>query len=155
MGHLFRDLSYRPGKRAPYVKDLVFVVMPFQGRDMEDVFTAIKDECVKLGLNATRVDENVGSGFIIKDIVDLIQQAEFVIVDLSRERPNVYYELGYIHGVGFVAEEILLIAQGDAEIHFDIAPLRIMRYRSTKQLRSIVASSMKTMMESTRKEKVP
>ena len=32
------------------------------------LYVAIKDECSKLGLNAKRVDENVGSGFIVKEI---------------------------------------------------------------------------------------
>ncbi len=30
----------------------------------------------------------------------MIGDANFVIVDLSLERPNVYYELGYARGLG-------------------------------------------------------
>ncbi len=70
--------------------------MPFSGQGTNDVYSAIKDECKKLSLNPVRVDENTGSGFIIQEIKELIEQAEFIIFDLSEERPNVYYELGCV-----------------------------------------------------------
>ena len=114
---------------------------------MDDVYRAIKDECSRLGLDARRVDENVGSGFVIREIADLIEDAEFLIIDLTYERPNVYYELGFAHGIGNEADEILLIAKEGTTIHFDIAPLRIQFYRSTEHLRSLIASSMKRMIE--------
>jgi hypothetical protein len=62
------------------------------------VFSAITDTCKALKLKARRVDEAATSGFIILEIVDLIERAEFIIFDLTHERPNVYYELGYAHG---------------------------------------------------------
>ena len=118
---------------------------------MDDVYSAIKDECIKLNLRPVRVDENVGSGFIIQEIKDLIEQAEFIIFDLTKERPNVYYELGYAHGVGNEAHDVLLLAKEGAKLHFDIAPLRTQFYRSTEHLRSIVNTSLKEMIRVTRK----
>jgi hypothetical protein len=53
-----------------------------------------------VGLHASRVDENVGSGIVIREISELIERAEFIICDLTLERPNVYYELGDAHGAG-------------------------------------------------------
>jgi hypothetical protein len=73
--------------------------MSFQRGNSNEVFSAIKDVCKSLRLNASRVDENFTSGFIILEIVNLIEQAEFLIFDLTEERPHVYYELGYAHGV--------------------------------------------------------
>jgi hypothetical protein len=68
------------------------------------------------------VDETtVGSGFIIREITESIERAEFLVFDLSYERPNVYYELGYAHGVGNEAPEILLIAREGTSVHFDSA----------------------------------
>jgi hypothetical protein len=130
---------------------LVFVIMPFTGPEMQDVYSAIKDECNKLGLRANRVDENVGSGFIIREVTSLIERAEFIICDLTSERPNVYYELGYAHGVGNEAEDILLIGKAGTILHFDIAPLRVQFYNSTEHLRSIVASNLAQMMRLTRR----
>ena len=132
-----------------FTPNLVFVAMPFDAESL-DVYSAVKDECEKLDLNATRVDENVGAGFIIKEIVDHIEDAEFLIFDLTKERPNVYYELGYAHGVGNESCEILLIAKQGTQLHFDIAPFRVHFYRSTEHLRSIVANNLSEMIRKTR-----
>ena len=154
--HTFMDGEFgRPGfdpnDAGDFQHNLVFVIMPFNGEEMTEVYSAIKDECLKLGLTATRADENVGSGFVIREITDLIEEAEFIICDLTHERPNVYYELGYAHGVGNEASDLLLIAKEGTQLHFDIAPLRVVYYRSTEHLRSLAAASLKEMIRVTRK----
>jgi hypothetical protein len=143
-----RHDGYDPGEID---HNLVFVAMPFSGTDTDNTYSAIKDECNKLGLDPSRVDENVGSGYIIREVIDLIERAEFAIFDLSEERPNVYYELGYAHGVGNEAEDILLIAKAGTSIHFDITPLRIQLYNSTEHLRSIINESLKQMIQISRR----
>lgn len=150
MDREFRRPDYDPEDIGEFEPNTVFVIMPFTGEEMREAFSAIKDECSKLNLKATRVDENVGSGFVIREITELIEDSEFIICDLTNERPNVYYELGYAHGVGNESTDILLIAKEGANLHFDIAPLRVQYYRSTEQLRSIVASSLKEMIRVTR-----
>jgi hypothetical protein len=111
----------------------------------------MRDECSKLGLKAIRVDENVGSGFVIREITELIEDSEFIICDLTNERPNMYYELGYAHGVGNESSDILLVAKEGTNLHFDIAPLRVRYYRSTEHLRSVIASNLKEMIRITRR----
>lgn len=139
------------GKGEPFEPDLVFVIMSFGGRSMDESYSAIKDECTKLGLRAARADENTGSGFIIKEIVDFIERAEFIVCDLTDERPNVYYELGYAHGVGNQPLNMLLLAREGTALHFDIMPLRVRFYTSTEHLRGIISSNLLKMMEETRK----
>jgi len=135
---------------STYETDLVFVIMPFAD-DMNDTYSAIKDECLKLGLNSMRVDETVGSGIVLRKIYDLIERAEFIIVDLTHERPNVYYELGYAHGLGNIADELLLVAREGTELHFDIAPLSVQFYKSTEHLRKIASAKLKAMISTTRR----
>lgn len=147
----FRGNDWDPEDPGEFEHGLVFVAMSFSGQEMDDVYSAIKDECVKLDLRPIRVDENVGSGFVIQEIKDLIEKAEFIIFDLSKERPNVYYELGYAHGVGNEAQDILLLAKEETTLHFDIAPLRVLFYRSIEHLRSIVNANLKEMTRLTRK----
>ncbi len=151
MDREFGKSNYDPNDEGDFEQGLVFVIMSFRGQEMTDVYSAIKDECAKLGLHAVRVDENVGSGFIIREIIDLIERAEFIICDLTNERPNVYYELGYAHGVGNESTDILLTAKKDTVLHFDIAPLRVQYYSSTEHLRRVVSSNLRTMMEITRR----
>jgi hypothetical protein len=151
MDQQFGGDNYDPADQGTFERGLVFVIMPFRGTDMDDVYSALKDECRKLQLKATRVDENTGSGFVIREITDLIERAEFIICDLTNERPNVYYELGYAHGVGNEAMDILLIAKEGTALHFDIAPLRVQYYSTTENLRSIVSSNLKSMIKATRR----
>ena len=133
MDREFGRSNYDPDDRGEFEKGLVFVIMPFQGQEMNDAYAIIIDECKKIGLNAIRADESTGSGHVIREITDLIERSEFIICDLSNERPNVYYELGYAHGVGNESMDILLIAKEGTVLHFDIAPLRVRYYSSISQ----------------------
>jgi hypothetical protein len=133
-----------------FVKGLVFVAMSFQGEGGDETFKAIKDACRIIKLNARRVDENTTSGFIILEIIDLIEKAEFIVFDLTRERPNVYYELGYAHGVGNSPSNILLLAKQGTKLHFDIAALRVRFYKSTEELRDIIKRNLTEMMKMSR-----
>lgn len=151
MDREFGRADYDPDDDGTFVPDLVFVGMSFR-EDMEASYAAIRDACSALGLKAARVDESiVGSGFIIGDITRLIESAEFLVFDLTYERPNVYYELGYAHGVGNEAEEILLVAREGTPVHFDSAPLRIRFYRSAEHLREVVGASLREMIRVTRR----
>lgn len=152
MDEVFERPDYDPDDQGSFEQGLVFVAMPFQGDEMEEVYSAIKDECSKLGLSTKRVDENVGAGFIVREITDLIEDAEFIIFDLTHERPNVYYELGYAHGVGNEPLDILLVAKEGTTIHVDIAPLRVRFYKTTEHLRSLISTSFKEMIRETRGE---
>ena len=153
--HTFMDREfgrgdYDPDDQGTFDRGLVFVMMPFLSEDSRDIYDAVKDECARLGLRATRVDESGGSGFIIREVTSLIEQAEFIICDLSHERPNVYYELGYAHGVGNEADDILLLARAGTTLHFDIAPLRVNYFERIEDLRGIVNSQMSRMIRVTR-----
>lgn len=134
---------------ASFEQGLVFVIMSFDKKN-DDIYTAIKDECKKIRLNAIRVDEVTGSGMILRKIINYIERAEFLIVDLTDEKPNVYYELGYAHGVGNEDYDILLVAREGTKLHFDIAPLAVHFYSSTEHLRRIVNEQLKKMIKLTR-----
>ena len=133
-----------------YVPNLVFVIMPFSDQASDETYRTIVEECEKLGLKATRADEPIGSGIVLSDITSMVEDAEFIICDLSLERPNVYYELGYAHGVGNRAEDILLIARAGSVLHFDIAPIRARFYDSQSHLREILSRQLGAMIEKTR-----
>jgi hypothetical protein len=137
-------------EKKHFVKNTVFVGMAFRGADMDDIYSAIKATCTGLGLNVKRVDENATSGLIVLEMVKLIQDAEFLIFDLTHERPNVYYELGFAHGCGNEPSDILLVAREGTDLHFDIAGLRIRFYKSTEDLRRIVHDTLTAMRKATR-----
>ena len=99
------------------------------------------------GLNAVRVDDIQDSGPIPVQILRAIEDAEFLIFDLTVERPNVYYELGYAHGAGNRSEEIILVAKSGAKIHFDVSHLRIMYYESAIDLEQKLLPKLKYAIE--------
>jgi hypothetical protein len=157
MQFALRDLLFdKGGEDSPtggsgWERGLVFVIMPFQADiEMSASYDAIKRACSKLHLRATRADEVVGSGRVIDDIVQLILKSEFIVCDLTLERPNVYYELGYAHGVGNRPLDIMLVAKQGTVLHFDIASSRVRYYRDPQHLESLVESDLTAMITETR-----
>lgn len=135
------------------VPDSVFVIMAFQGEGMNDVLAIIREVCQALSLNANRADDDVGSELVIVKIADQIEKAELIICDLTYERPNVYYELGYAHGVGNRGDRVLLIAREKTEVHFDIGSLRIHKYSSPETLQAILQRNLPEMLHRCRSQK--
>jgi len=42
---------------------------------------------------------NYNAGLIIEDITPSIQEASIIIADITPDNPNVFYEVGYAHGI--------------------------------------------------------
>jgi len=141
----------RARMKATFKPKTAFVIMAFKGR--QKTYLAIKDECRRHRVNVFRADEGADSGLVIQEIFDRIEEAEFVICDLTGGRPNVYYELGYAHGVGNSPDNILLLAKSGTDLHFDIAPLQVKRYRSLEELRSVVAARLKAWLRPSAKKR--
>ena len=111
------------------------------------VFNVIKQTCSKLKLRAKRIDDYKTSGFIILEVVRLIERSEFLIFDLTRERPNVYYELGYAHGIGNAPSNIILLAKEDTNLHFDVGQMRVHRYKSANHLVKVLSGVLKALIK--------
>lgn len=57
---------------------------------MTEAYAAIKDECRKLRLNARRVDESPGSGFVIREVTDLIKRVPSPLSAISLTKDPTY-----------------------------------------------------------------
>lgn len=144
-----RTQRWNPDDRGTFVRNTVFVGMGFDP-ELNEVFDTIKAACGSLGLSARRVDQSTGSGIVHLEIKDAIEAAEFCIFDLSKDRPNVYYELGYAHGVGNESNDILLVARQGTMLHYDVMPLRVNFYSDGASLRKIVEHNLSAMIAATR-----
>jgi nucleoside 2-deoxyribosyltransferase len=79
-----------------------FIAMPIDTMDpsLEDHLETIKSAAEQCGVRASRIDEEQSNEKITDRILEAIKKARFVIVDLTKERPNVFFEAGYAHGIG-------------------------------------------------------
>ena len=150
MSREFGREDYDPSDEGEYIEGLVGVAMPFKGEEWDHVYSVIRAACEELNLRPERVDEYVPSGIVVRDIAELIERSEFLIFDLSRGRQNVYYELGYAHGVGNEASEILLVVEEGTDLHYDIAGLRVHFYRSPDDLKRIISNGLREMIRVSR-----
>lgn len=95
---------------------LVFVISSFAS-DMDAVFEGIEAAAQSVSLTAKRVKDIPGDYRITDQIIEMIESAFLVVADLSHERPNVYFELGYARGLG---KTVVTIARKETNIHFDV-----------------------------------
>jgi hypothetical protein len=122
-------------------KGLAFVAMAMDpdNPQLDDVIDAIKEGVAKCGVKAERIDEVLSNERITDRLLDSVKEAEFVVVDLSYARPNVYYEAGYAQGLG---KTPVYIAKAGTEIHFDLKDYPIIYYESMRQLKAALASRL-------------
>jgi hypothetical protein len=111
-----------------------FVAMSIDKDDHQlvDVLEAIKEGAIKCGITAERVDEVESNERITDRILESITKAEFVIVDLTKERPNVFFEAGFAQGLG---KTPIYIAREGTTIHFDLKDYPVIFFRNMKELK--------------------
>jgi nucleoside 2-deoxyribosyltransferase len=111
-----------------------FIAMAINRADaqLEDVLDAIKEAAAKCGITAERVDDVESNERITDRILESIRKAEFVIADLTNERPNVFFEAGYAHGI---QKTPIYIAKEGTVIHFDVKDYPVIFFRNMKELR--------------------
>jgi hypothetical protein len=116
------------------VSNYAFVAMPIDDARPEfgDVLDAIKEACNRCGTRAERVDEPASNERITDRILQSIRTAEFVVVDLSDSRPNVYYEAGFAHALGKLP---IYIAKRGTAIGFDLRDYPVIFFDSLRQLK--------------------
>jgi hypothetical protein len=114
-------------------KDYVFVAMPIgPANPFDDVLDAIKETCERCGLRAERVDEAQANERITDRILESIQRAEYVIVDLTESRLNVFYEAGYAQGIGKLP---IYIARQGTQLEFDLKDYPVIFFDSYRDLK--------------------
>jgi tetratricopeptide (TPR) repeat protein len=108
----------------------VFVAMPF-GRKQDIEFDAVYADYLKpaleeAGFQVFRADEERRAGDIRTDMFQELLLADLVVVDLSIDNPNVWYELGVRHALR--ARGVLLVQSARAYQPFDVYTERKLRY---------------------------
>jgi nucleoside 2-deoxyribosyltransferase len=98
---------------------------------MDPIFEGIKEAGRALGLDVKRVKDLQGDYRITDQIIRMIRSARFIVADLSHERPNVYFELGYARGLG---KTVITIAREGSTVHFDVKDWTYVPYVDSRVL---------------------
>jgi hypothetical protein len=109
---------------------LVFVITSF-APDMEPIFLAVSAAAHAVGLRAERVKDVKGDYRITDKVLAMIRQARLIVVDLTHERPNVYFELGYARGLG---KTVITILRTGTVVHFDVRDWTYLEYFDSRPL---------------------
>jgi hypothetical protein len=103
----------------------VFVLMPFEAKFQRIYHNVLKPVVESLGCSASKADENLSIGTVIEQIQRSIRDALLIIADVSGKNPNVFYELGYAHGLN---KKVLIMTTNQNDIPFDISHIRYFQY---------------------------
>ena len=111
----------------------IFVIMSFR-KELQDVYDEMRFAVDAHGgdLTIERIDDTFGDYKITDAVLQKVQEAELLICDLTDERPNVYFELGYARGVD---KTVILTAKQGTKVHFDVRHYRVIFYSSPTQLK--------------------
>lgn len=118
--------------------------MPF--RDEHDaIYGEIKKYLVDHEYVCNRADEIFGSVPIIGKVLKEIVRSHFIIADLTGQNANVFYELGIAHSFKD-SHHIILIAQNESDIPFDIKHLNTIVY-SPENIKYLTSQILKSILD--------
>lgn len=152
---LFRFLlrNVRPRRQRPTVFQipehegieaaLASAMMPFDA-SFTPVYESIRQAAENVGLRCRRADDIWENAAIIQDVVALIDRSRVVVCDCSGRNPNVFYEAGVAHTLG---REVILIAQSEHDIPFDLRHLRYVRYLNNDEGRAALTGALQARMQ--------
>jgi hypothetical protein len=131
-----RSVIYQPGT--------AFILMHMDKKrpELDDVANAIKEVCQQFGITALRADDVEHQDLITEVVLRHIAESEYILADLTGDRPNVYYEVGYAHALG--KKPILFRREGTTP-HFDLAGYNIPEYPNLTALKILLKKRFEAM----------
>ena len=128
--------KYRPGT--------AFVMMSIDKNrpELDDVVDTVRKVFGEFGVNAVRADEIEHEGQITTRILSEIETSEFLFADLTDQRPNVYYEVGYAHAM---KRRVILFRKAGTGLHFDLAGYNCPGYENLRDLREQLTKRLKSL----------
>ncbi len=148
-GRYFIMLSTDP--REEVFRRTAFVMMWIDPNrpGLKEVYATYKAAFAKHRIKAIRADDIRHGESVTSVVLEYIRKSDYLVADLSGERPNVYYEIGYAHALG---RRPLLFKQEGTRIHFDIAGYKVLQYRTPGGLHRSLDTELAELARSRRQE---
>lgn len=105
-------------------KAKVFMIMPFQ-EDFFEAYEMLKERFIDKFEFSHAGDDVSTQQNILKDIVQMIYDADVIIADLTDLNSNVFYELGIAHAFN---KKVISITKNIGQLPFDIRSYRATEY---------------------------
>ena len=128
---------YEIQKQANNNKD-VFVAMSFDESE-NSTREAIKQAIVEAEFSATFMDEIIHNRQIVPEMLRLIRECRFLIMDISSPNHGAYFESGFAMGLGkeiivTCSEKIMSCPERELKPHFDLAQKQILVWKDEADL---------------------
>jgi hypothetical protein len=110
----------------------VIVVMSFSDDPaLADAYESYKEVCREFEYDCHRIDDESNVPRILPELLAQIGACAFTIVDLSDEKANVYYELGYAEAL---KKPLVVTAKKGTRLPFDVKDIPVVFWENQKGL---------------------